>query len=45
MLKLSGHNYLLDYYTLGILTFELVAGIPPFFAKYKKELIRKILEK
>ena len=33
MIELKGHNYKLDYYQLGVLLYEMVAGIPPFFAK------------
>ena len=45
MLNQSGHDITLDYYTLGILLFELVVGIPPYFAKTKKDLIQNIIKK
>ena len=32
MLCKTGHNYLLDYYCLGALLYELVIGIPPYYS-------------
>lgn len=32
MLTKSGHNYLLDYYCLGALLYELIVGIPPYYS-------------
>lgn len=35
-----------DWWSLGILTYELLYGIPPFYAKDKKEMFQKtIMEK
>lgn len=42
---MKGHDYSLDYYSLGVLTYELMTGLTPFFAKFKQELIQNILKK
>ena len=35
MLKKSGHGKAVDWYLLGVLFFEFLVGIPPFFTKDK----------
>ena len=32
MIKNAGHNHMVDWWTLGILVYELLVGIPPFFS-------------
>jgi len=32
VVKRSGHNYGVDFYTLGALLHELVCGLPPFYS-------------
>lgn len=49
MLKRAGHSYTLDWWTLGVLTYELMVGFPPFFAGQDqdgqmKKLTKMILE-
>ena len=33
MLLRAGHNNMVDYYCLGALLYEMVAGIPPFYSR------------
>lgn len=39
----SGYNYLIDYYALGVLVYELVVGAPPFIRTSNADLYSKIL--
>lgn len=39
----KGHNYLLDYYCLGALLYELVIGVPPYYSTDQEEIYESIL--
>ena len=39
----SGHNYGVDYYTLGALLHELVCGLPPFYSQDQNTMLNNIL--
>lgn len=38
MLKSEGHDNTVDWWTLGILLYEMLVGIPPFFHKNKHRM-------
>ena len=42
MLKKQGHGKAVDWYLLGVLFYEMLAGIPPFFTEQKEEIFRNI---
>jgi serine/threonine protein kinase len=42
MLKKTGHGKAMDWYLVGVIIYEMVVGIPPFFAETKEELFRNI---
>ena len=35
MLKRTGHGKAVDWYLLGVLFYEMLVGIPPYFANNK----------
>ncbi|KAM3141468.1 hypothetical protein pb186bvf_006332 [Paramecium bursaria] len=45
MLQEKGHDYTIDYYMFGVLLYELVAGIPPFYSRSKQDMIANIINK
>lgn len=42
MIKKSGHGKAMDWYLLGVVLYEMVTGIPPFYADTKEELFHNI---
>jgi len=44
MLKQTGHSFSLDWWTLGIFLFELLAGDPPFEASDPMQIYRNICQ-
>ncbi|OMJ90296.1 hypothetical protein SteCoe_7315 [Stentor coeruleus] len=42
VLKRKGHGKCVDWYLLGVLFYEMVVGIPPYFTINKNELINNI---
>ncbi len=45
MVEMTGHDFSLDFYSLGVLTYELTSGLTPFFAKFKNEVLNNIAKK
>lgn len=42
MVKKIGHGKSMDWYLLGVVLYELLVGIPPFYAETKEELFHNI---
>ena len=42
MLKRSGHGKAVDWYLLGVVMYELLVGIPPYYANNREELFNNI---
>ena len=43
MVQRKGHGKSVDWYLFGVLIFEMLVGIPPFYSKKKDELFRNIV--
>ena len=44
ILKREGHNHMIDFYTMGVILFEMMTGLPPFYTNNKSEMTKRILE-
>lgn len=42
MLKRSGHGKAVDWYLLGVVMYELLVGLPPYYANNREELFYNI---
>lgn len=38
----AGHNRMVDWWTVGILFYELLVGMPPFYSRDREELYNNI---
>jgi len=45
MIEESGHTFSTDWWSVGILLYEMLIGIPPFYNKNKATMYRMIKEK
>ena len=44
IIRRTGHNWAVDYWTLGVFLFEMTKGTPPFYSRSPMERERKILK-
>ena len=42
MLRRAGHNKTVDWYLLGVLIYEMLVGMPPYFSSNRDELFENI---
>ena len=42
IVKHAGHGIMVDWWTLGVLAYELMVGIPPFYSKNVNDMYEKI---
>lgn len=42
VLSRQGHSFSVDYYLLGVLLYEMLVGMPPYFSCVREELFRNI---
>ena len=43
MLKKNGHGKAVDWYLLGVIMFEMITGLPPYYADEKEQLFSNII--
>ena len=43
MISKSGHGKALDWYLLGVLIYEMITGVPPFYSDTKQKLFDNVL--
>jgi serum/glucocorticoid-regulated kinase 2 len=42
MIKKKGHTQVLDWYLLGVVFYELIVGLPPYFDENSKKFMQNI---
>jgi len=42
MLKQTGHGKAVDWYLLGVLLYEMLVGVPPYYSLNREEIFRNI---
>mmetsp|Transcript_13186 Transcript_13186/g.11268 ORF Transcript_13186/g.11268 Transcript_13186/m.11268 type:complete len:324 (+) Transcript_13186:505-1476(+) len=42
VVRRSGHNHMVDWYTVGVLIYEMLVGLPPYFSKNRDEFLYNI---
>jgi serine/threonine protein kinase len=42
VLRKAGHNRTVDWYLLGVLIYEMLVGLPPYFSPNRNELFDNI---
>ena len=44
MIRKEGHSMSIDWYLVGVVLYELIQGLPPFYSNNKDTLMKNILE-
>ena len=45
MVKKKGHGKTVDWYLLGVIFYEMLTGLPPYYSNSKDKLLQNILQK
>jgi len=45
MVKKKGHGKTVDWYLLGVIFYEMLTGLPPYYSNSKDQLFQNILQK